>query len=693
MDRYATEDKVLRRIRILVILSSTLSSFISLVYLVTALVPIWYFNGYVKGYYSFLNYRLYYSYNEQPIPMPHTDYIRYISLTFALLSLCLLLLSLFSASQVKRRTQTALGLAYGVATALGVLYGLLNGYLYRAAGLDISRFNYLNSRLDNKIVLRTSAGTIVFDGVRIDRTFIHLLVFESPALIVIIVLAVASSAVATSYTLWRLYQNTAKIQKQRKGVKIKLGLTNIALFILALRVIASVFTYHPASITVSPQPPSATLEPPPYAYTCVNLVRTSRGALTYTDFEVYPVPGWVGYGGGWGLSPGGGFRGNALRGQDNNSGVGLVSSQYYWNTRIDNYSSLWVSLRTRAETADGYKGIGLINTDRNRLYEISVNNGYAYIRKWDGAWRSIGSTSIPGYTATSWYILVLSYNDTGLSIGFELWVYDYRGNLVAFLTANDAGATRFRPAYAGVTIDAIRVRWFMFDDFIVSTADPRSILLTGFYTGMRVEVWDNLGNLVNSTTAPTSSFYLNVTLDIVIGTGTNGKVIIWYPDLYDCGVLTTPMTDSIIGGDVYSLSTQPILWSLEVNRTSAKILVNISGSTFFNTTTRFLRISTQQTFYAKLILVNISAPTTLNLDLWVIGVNKSSNITIRDGIPFTDSTDILKLYAGELYYVTLSGYFSNASQLAILNMKLELCTAPSNMGACVYYPIALELRS
>ncbi|MEM2151683.1 MAG: hypothetical protein QW294_06065 [Candidatus Bathyarchaeia archaeon] len=676
--------------RLLILVSNVACVTISIIYILMAIVPIYYFHGYVRGYYSILDYRLYYAYGEQPVSMPHTDYIRHVSVTFTLLSAALLSLSIISIALVWLNPLAASGLIYGASAGLTVLYGLLSGYILRAVSLDMGRFSYL---MRNLVVFRTLAGTITFEGVRLEQTFIHWLALSTPLLIILLAVAALASCAAVTLSLHAIYgRAVAEGMPSGWGRGLRQISAYTALSLLAFTSLASVFVYYPSTIAVSPQPPPATLEAPPYLYTCTDLTRTSRGALTYTDFETYPS-GWTSYGGEWQLFGGGGFRGNALRGRDNNGGVGRITSQYYWNTRIDGYTSLWVSVRTRAEqTDDGYKGIGLLNAGRNRLYEISVQST-ATIYKWDGAWRLLGSIIVPGYSATRWYTLILRYTVTTTTVIFELHIYDDTGTLVASLTASDTGGTRFTPAYAGVTIDAATNLWFMFEDFIVSTVDPRSISFAGFRGGMSVEVWDNLGNLVNSTAAPSSSFSLRVTRDVVVGTGVDGRIVVKCPDGYPCGVLTVPTSDAILGGDAYSLATGAVAVSLGANKTSSAVTIYISGSSLFSTTASLLRVNSSQVLYARLILDSISAPSALNADIWLEGFTKSTSITIESGAPISASTSIIRLNLGLNNSIILTGYFSATGQTATLYLRLELRTAEEGLGVCIYYPIRLDIAS
>ncbi|MEM1834288.1 MAG: hypothetical protein QXO80_03625, partial [Thermosphaera sp.] len=644
--------------------------------------------GLIQGYYSLLSYSLVYTVNQQPVSMPHTDYIQHVSLAYTFSALTLLLVSAASLLLSGRKPLASMGLIYGSSSTLIAVHGLLRNYILRAVELDVARFNGLTG---DTVSVETLAGRTVFTGVSIEPTWVHQLASSWLTLIPVVfaaVTSIASIALATrglDEETWRTRARTPRLS----GFTYRLLPALLVLPLLFSQ--ASTFNYQPLSMAIDPQPPPATLKPAFYDYTCTALTRTSRGALTYTDYEAYPVPGWTSYGGVWQLSAGEGFKGNALRGGDNNGGVG-GASQYYWNTRIDGYTSLWVSVKVRAEAGDGYKGIGLLNADRSRLYEVSVQST-ATIYKWDGRWRLLGSTSVPGYSATRWYTLVLNYNVTATAVSFALWIYDDTGALVATLTASDTGTTRFTPAYAGVTIDAVTDRWFRFDDFIVSTVDPRSLYFTGFYTGMMVEVWDNLGYLVNSTTAPSSSFALSVAGDIVVGTGSDGRIVVKYPDGYLCGELTVPSTDAVLGGDTYALSVSLITWRLGANRTSVILTLNVSGNSQLNSTARILRVQANQPVFARLILDSYVSPASLNLDVWIEAATTSTSISVRSGVPLGTSTSIVQLNIGEGNVVYLSGYFTEQGRSATLSLKLELCSLNDGAGACVRYPMKIVVSS
>ncbi|MEM0002208.1 MAG: hypothetical protein QW211_04870, partial [Desulfurococcaceae archaeon] len=343
-----------------------------------------------------------------------------------------------------------------------------------------------------------------------------------------------------------------------------------------------------------------------------------------------------------------------------------------------------------------YYGIAMLNADRTRVYAIVLKNDKSGIEirsfgvtkaGWD---THVNQEKLPWYSSGAWYTIVVHYSVSGTTINIEAYFYDSAGTLRLSASTTITHSNVFVPAYIGVIADGLTAQY---DEFIISTVDPRSVYFAGFYMGMRVEVWDNLGYLVNSITAPSSSFALGVVGDVVVGTGSDGRIVVKYPDGSVCGELTVPATDAVLGGDTYALSTRSITPSLGANKTSAGLTLYISGASTFNTTARVLRVNASQVLYARLILDSYTAPATLNLDAWIEGTSSSTSIAVRNGVPVSTSTSIVQLSTGLGNTVYLSGYFTSTSQSAVLNFKLELCTMPGGMGACVYYPIVLNLSS
>jgi hypothetical protein len=460
---------------------------------------------------------------------------------------------------------------------------------------------------------------------------------------------------------------------------------------------ASVFTYYPLSTSIAPTPPPVVLVQTNDTLVCTGLAR-SRVALYYTDFESYPVPGWTNRGGIWSLQPG--YKGNSVQGTDNNQGIGRAS-QYYYNTSLANYTSLWASVKTMRQAGNNWYGLALINSGLDRLYEVAIYRagGTINIRSYNvespNDWYQLASATITSYNPANWYVIVLNYVVTSTAVNFYVWVYDTNGNQVASVNASSTSPNRFTPAYIGIVVDRATA---IFDDFIISTGDPRSLLFSDLPgAGYRIEIMDNLGNLVNSTVSYSTSASLGVVPDIVVGNGTDGKINIYRPSGYGCLSYASP--DSILGGDSYTLSTGSIASSVGPNSTSATASVPVSGSGTTASHALALRISNTDAkpYYARLILdssSSISASLTLNVTISLSPTASASPpIQIVSGAPTTWATGWVTLSPGQTAYIYVSGYHSSAPSSSTLSLLLQYCSAPGEMGACVYYPVTLNVYS
>ncbi|MCC6010496.1 MAG: hypothetical protein LM588_05860 [Fervidicoccaceae archaeon] len=480
--------------------------------------------------------------------------------------------------------------------------------------------------------------------------------------------------------------------------EIKLIVLTALLGLLATSIAyASVFTYYPLSTSIAPTPPPVVLVQTNDTLVCTGLAR-SRVALYYTDFESYPVPGWTNMGGTWSLQPEG-YKGSSVQGSDNDGGIG-GASQYYYNTNLTSYSSLWASLKTKLDSRRGYYGFALINSGLNQLYRVSINTRgtidvWSYNVESSARWSRLASARITRYNSANWYVIVLNYVVTTTAVNFYVWVYDTNGNQVASVTASSTSSNRFNPAYIGLEVDVVTAR---FDDFIISTGDPRSLLFSGLPgAGYGIEVVDDLGNVVNSTVSSSTSVSLGVVPDIVVGTGTDGRINIYRPSGYGCLSYASP--DSILGGDSYTLSTGSIVSSVGPNSTSATASVPVSGSSTTASHALALRISNTDAkpYYARLILdssSSISASLTLNVTISLSPTASASPpIQIVSGAPTTWATGWVTISPGQTAYIYLSGYHSSAPSSSTLNILLQYCSAPGEMGACVYYPVTLSVYS
>jgi hypothetical protein len=295
------------------------------------------------------------------------------------------------------------------------------------------------------------------------------------------------------------------------------------------------------------------------------ITRISRSTITYTDFEVedVPVPGWTNYGGSWSITTG--FKGRALQGTDQeDDGLG-GAVEYYYNNRLDTYTSLWVSVKTKLVGGAGRPlgredryGIALINSDLTRLYAIVIRDrararAEVVVRSFNverGGWNDLSTAPMASYSRGSWYVIVVNYTVTTTAVNFYVWVYDTSGGQLAYLTASSTHINRFTPAYIGVIVDDLTAA---FDDFIIATADPRYITVSGLPgAGYTITIIDDQGNTVSTVTSTGATATINVVSDIVVGTGVDGRI-----EVYDArGSLVAMYTasDCILGGDAYTLA-------------------------------------------------------------------------------------------------------------------------------------------
>lgn len=293
-----------------------------------------------------------------------------------------------------------------------------------------------------------------------------------------------------------------------------------------------------------------------------DLVRVSRGAVQgklWTDFEFMPS-GWSQDGGSWGIVDGG-FKGKALQGYDNDKGLG-GASHFYNNTDLSGYTSLWASVKARRDIGTYYYGISMRDRDSKRLYTIEIyrvsdKNGEVRVRSYnvevERGWTILGSVSIANYDQQNWYAIIVNYVVAKEAVNFFVWVYDASGKEVARLSAQSTSPNRFAPAYIGVDVDGPGMR-ALFDDFIVSTVDPRVVNFIDLPgAGYTICIYDNFGALVNCSTSTGSSASVGVVNDAVVGTGVDGRIVVKDPSGGIIVDYRVPQSDAVLGGDIYRL--------------------------------------------------------------------------------------------------------------------------------------------
>jgi len=468
------------------------------------------------------------------------------------------------------------------------------------------------------------------------------------------------------------------------------------LFIFLFNLVyGSVFDYYPSSISLSPVSPPIILQSSDYPFSCIGLSRTYRGAVTYTDFEDLPS-GWTSNGGNWSIVSSG-YKGNALQGTDKNDGIGKAS-QYYYNTDLSSYTSLWVSVKTKLVNLlkkSGYYGISLINSGKNSMYTIEIDTkGNIVVRSYTGRWSTLSSTSIQNYSSSNWYIIVVNYTVTSSAVNFYVWVYDVNGAQVASLTASSTNI--FTPSYIGVDVNDVTA---LFDDFIISNTDPRIITISNLPgSGYIIEVYDNLNNLGSTATSTGSTVSVNIVSDTVVGTGYDGSFTIRYPNGFPCLGYNVSTTDAILGGDSYSLSYSSVTTNIGSNSTSAVISTNISGSSSFESYVLTLKIYNNDVkpYYIRLILdtsSSISSYLTLNITITTSPSVTADPIRIVGGSVVAGSSGWISLSGGSYAYIYVSGYYTSSGQSSMLNLYLEYCSLSNENGVCVFYPIQMVINS
>lgn len=685
--------------KMLVLSSNIISIVISISYLIILLYPQIFFTGYIHGYISLTRYELYYNINGCPIELPNLDMVRAVSFTAVIHTFTILFLNILSLLTFNSKPLTSVSIAYGSSLSLIVSSGVLK-YLSQVFLIDAGRImQYANN---GPFRFKTLAGIIEYPGITADKTIANVLLFTYPWLITLLlyysmILSVAAVVLeawkSSGKPIWHI-KSLSLFRKKCLSVQF------LALIILMTNLFyngASTFAYYTSEANVTPTPPPITFNPPPYSYTCTSLLRTSRVAIAYTDFETYPISGWTANGGTWSSVSGvAGSKGNVLQGSDNNGGAG-GASQYYYSTSLSGYSSLWVVAKTRFVSGTGYYGVSMINTPRNRMYTVEIYTGGTFvIRSYNvetgGAWHTLASTTIPGYSATSWYIIAVNYNVTTMSVNIMARIYNSVGNLLTSVSASSTSTRRFSPAYIGVGVNDLTA---YFDDFLIATSDPRSVYFSGLTAGMIVELWDNLGNLVASGTTTGATLSLNVVHDVVVGTGIDGRIVVKYPDGFPCIVYRVPSTSAILGGDVYQLISYPLSVTLGVNKTSTVISALISASPSTTTIVAFIRVINVDTkpYYARVFLSPLSNLDQLTANISIVSGAPVTNITIVNGMIISHATSWITIQPGTTINLVLSAYFPSPGNAATLYMFLEYCTLPGEQGVCVYYPIRLDITA
>ncbi|MEM0236287.1 MAG: hypothetical protein QW628_13295, partial [Thermofilum sp.] len=139
-------------------------------------------------------------------------------------------------------------------------------------------------------------------------------------------------------------------------------------------------------------------------------------------------------------------------------------------------------------------------------------------------------------TRSGWYTIVIEWSSPTL----VTCVYDSTGTLIAQLSTSISG---FTPERASLIVD--RDAGY-FDNFIISSVDPRHIQVTGLEQGWRVELYSG-GTLIGSAVAGASGVaQVTVVTDLIV---VNARIVV--KDSTGSVVIERAFTE-IVGGDEYT---------------------------------------------------------------------------------------------------------------------------------------------
>jgi len=270
-----------------------------------------------------------------------------------------------------------------------------------------------------------------------------------------------------------------------------------------------------------------------------DLYLTKRNALYYTAFETMPS-GWTSWGGSWTIEAGKGRRStNALQGSDNDGGPGGAS---LFHREIPS-GAAYLAVQVLADTYQPDRlGLALAKvTTPVTIYSANLDygseDGGFKINYYDNkqGWKTRAKRSFTP-SGSEWYTIVIKRSSSKL----EAYVYNSSGDLLAQL---NTGLGVFTPEHAVLMIDGSTS---YFDNFIISSVDPRYVQVTGLEPGWRVELYSG-GTLIGSAVADASGVArVTVVTDLIV---VNAGIVV--KDSTGSVVIEKTFTE-IVGGDEYT---------------------------------------------------------------------------------------------------------------------------------------------
>lgn len=240
----------------------------------------------------------------------------------------------------------------------------------------------------------------------------------------------------------------------------------------------------------------------------------TRTAILLERFSSMPG-GWSAAGGKWDVKDGvlegreAGQRGQqdgfCSSGQQGRCAVVFYNTSDLGSRLSAGGLSILAKLYVGHDDKDVYRGFALLRGDLGSLYAVSVylaggSEGSPRAELLlelfgGGSWSTLDRSASVQVGGKRWYTLILiaSYREGGLTFNYSL--YDDSTRL---LVAKSSRATHFVPARFGFLVTR-KEGWF--DDLIVSTGDPRYVIIQGLPAGWSVELLDAGGGLVRRATA------------------------------------------------------------------------------------------------------------------------------------------------------------------------------------------------
>jgi hypothetical protein len=272
--------------------------------------------------------------------------------------------------------------------------------------------------------------------------------------------------------------------------------------------------------------------------TAKDIYLLSRSAITFSSFDT--LPSWTqDPAGSWSVS------GGVLTGTDKSPQNKAGSIIYNSSSTLPGSAYFLVSTQL-STTGHVHWGIIAASDTSNWIFAgVYTDTTYFYLEAYQVQNDRIAgqpSRSSP-FSASGWATLFVILTPVSGGTQMSVTIYTGTGNYSSTFTLSASGR------YPGLTVNDDDKKQYsrQFDNFVVSTSDPRIVTVTGLEQGWRVELYDSSGSLVASATADSSGkALLSVLAKPII---TNGKIML----RDSSGNMIIERTFSqIVGGDTYT---------------------------------------------------------------------------------------------------------------------------------------------